>query len=283
MRGSPLPWIIGSALGLFLGFVRRWRDIAGWSKQARKLAARVDLALTPAIELRVIRYLRGRELVVPVAALLPAVLLQWVSPHETPPRAEASDPAFALVVGGPAVLTLCALVTARWPRWRASGSSRLAHLRRLSLGDALTRTEWLAFTLAVPASAILAIWALWTIAPGARSWSWVVVLVLLAQAGTALWSARAMLDRPSEGSDTLDLAWDDALRLRSVREVLLCCALGTAAYTSLCGGLGVFLTENSSPTGPIVLFTLALGLFALLARFLRSGAAQHAWRELWPA
>jgi hypothetical protein len=258
----------------------RWlRNEARWSRQAHKLAARVDLALTPEVEPRVARYLRRRGLLGFALSLAVFFLLRQVlPPADAGNQRIGSVPAFALVVGLPVVFTLVSVLVAQWPRWKASGPARLAHLQRLSVRDTLTTIEWMAFALAIPSATVVAAWTLWTAAPPMRPWCWLAVLGFLAEPVVATWSARAILDGPSEGSDTLDLAWDDALRLQRVRELLLYSTTGTLALVIMAAA--VVVPRSFSEASRLLL--LGLAIFVLCAYFSKTSRAQCAWRKLWP-
>lgn len=120
----------------------------------------------------------------------------------------------------------------------ASGASRLhadqagtvprvAHTRATSLADYTTRGEHGAAHLSIAALALsgLATVALWSLAPVRMPALWLAMPLAVTAVGLALLlllvrSLQRVVDRPQQATSELELAWDDALRAHSVREVL---------------------------------------------------------------
>ncbi len=164
-----------------------------------------------------------------------------------------------------------------WPRWRASGETRVTHLGHLDLRSAFTSVEGVLLAAGVVATAAAGGWGLWRVGtdPG-----WLVAWALALAIGGAVWwrLARWVADAPSAGSDMVELGWDDALRFRRVRTLaLLATWASPVALVALDGHMAIQLGGASDagflPTVPMIGATVLV-----LLAFKRGNGL---WRRAW--
>ena len=100
--------------------------------------------------------------------------------------------------------------------------------------------------------------------------------------------ARRLLDRPQVASTTLELAWDDALRARTLRDMvtvpLTAGFVGLAALLGVVGGrIDGGWPDNPAVgvvSGALILLLLAGAVMAVVSQVL--GPERHVRRRLWP-
>ena len=273
--GQLLGDIIGSAVGYslaasFMAFRRR-----SWARRAHKLAANSDIALPGPLTARVARFLRDEWLfgllvawvfVAPLTGMLAAgggrhSLAQW----------------FPWIMSGLPVLCVClSYASTLWPRWRASGASRATHLGHVTVGQAFTPAE---VAVALTGAVFAAVCSGWGLRLAAAPASWWVICAAAFGAGAVAWwhAARAIMSRPSEASDDIELGWDDLFRFRHVR--------GLTIGASWLPAIFIFTADSQlaleSNRQTLVLWPVcAMGAAAVLAiRVFRQG--RQLWRRAW--
>ncbi len=263
------------------------------TRAAHTFARKVDLALPATSEPAIARRLAVRERAGSSAALAGVVLLAtWVlltRPGWTPlaPLAVAVIALGAHSLGQGAV--------AWWESSRAPrGGTRIARTTTPVHGDYVARHErwggWVLAALAAVVAAVVALAPAGGLDVGRAPWPLLVttaVLPSLAMAGYELAAAR-LLERPQVATTTLDLAWDDALRAHTLRDMLgAVLVVGLGLPLVLLSRVGEQL-EGGWPANPAV--GLVSGAVAvLLGGSLLAGAVSLALRphrhfraRLWP-
>jgi len=209
--------------GLLLAFRRNT-----WARKAHNLAARSDMALPGHIVPKVARFLRDSWLFGLVLLWMcePVVLTAVGGPYG---RREPARWLPWVVTGLPILMAGFSYALTVWPRWKASGCSRVTHLRRLTVRHAFTISEAImTITGAVIATAAGA-FGLWL--ASAPAWRWATFAAACGVALTAWWaSAKAVMGRPSNASDDIELGWDDLIRFSRVRSM----TIGAAWLPALC-------------------------------------------------
>jgi hypothetical protein len=202
-----------------------------WISQARNLAEQSDIALPGPLAGRVARFLRGQFLVGQLGFALASSLV-WTAVFR------GGEPGFWAVrfpwflAGVPLSCAVCGFARGLWPRWQAPGGYRVTHLGSLSVRQAFTRAEVTALVIGVACSAAAGAGGLWYIRAPATWW---LACAAAMAAVPAAWryAAASVMKRPSSASDAIELAWDDMLRFRQVREMTACVAWGPALLVYL--------------------------------------------------
>jgi hypothetical protein len=120
-------------------------------------------------------------------------------------------------------------------------------------------------------------------------WAWVPPGVLLVAGAGTWWYVRRMLSGRAAGSDTLELAWDDVLRIRKVREALLTVALMLPVELFVVGALHAMqplppgaIGSNVGGSEAVCGVALLLGLGIYAGAMQENRVAYRSWRRLWP-
>jgi hypothetical protein len=259
-------------------------DKQRWISLARNLAERSDIALPGPLAGRVARFLRGQFLVGQLVSAL-TFLLVWTAIHS------GGEPGFWaawfpwFLAGVPLSCAVYGFARGLWPRWQAPGGYRVTHLGSLSVRQAFTRAEVTALVIGVACSAAAGAGGLWYIRAPA-TW-WLACAAAMAAALVAWrYAAASVMKRPSSASDAIELAWDDMLRFRQVREMTACAAWGPALFVYLadCIMSSAFFHTTPAPgmvPADFIGWTL-LGpavIAVVLAVVFRPG--RHLWRLAW--
>ena len=265
-----------------------------WRAAAHKLARKMDLALPGQLEPVVMRYVRNQWAVGTVLGVGTAYFLNIglrAHPARLTSSAFTSNGALVAMAGYPLVILLAIVVPASFVGWRARGSVRLAHVQRLSVNDVTSRAERVVAPAFVVASCAVSALGYWRAAPSARAWTWVAPVSVVLVAAAGWWYARATLAGRSSGSDVLELAWDDALRVQRARDTLIVTtafvlplemvfawAMQPPTVTTFPNGT----VQVGSSTGPWLIPFLALVVGILWYTAKGNPAARRSWRRLWP-
>jgi hypothetical protein len=279
--------------GFFLGFLLLWSVIAftsgrrngRWRSEAHKLARSADLALPSNLEPVVTRYLRNRWAVgLPVGVAIAGVVA--VASRTRPNGHLPWTGALLMLAATPALFIVLTTLPSMIVRWRARGTGRLAHLERLTLRDVTTRSERWGMVVAVTAACVTGALGFDSLS-APSSLAIVPALTALLAAGSGWWYARTSLSGRSAGSDVLELAWDDVLRVRKVREALLAVAFLLPIELLLIAIVELLRPlprgTNGSHAGSLT-FSLAVlvgvGIYAYARR--ENKVVYRSWRRLWP-
>ncbi|KAE8762269.1 hypothetical protein [Georgenia thermotolerans] len=238
---------------------------------AHRVARKVDLALDPPVGPVVVRRLARRELIASAAATAAGLATLLV----VAPLGVAGEPGqydlmwvLVAVLGGRALGAATAAVYETLGR-AARPSVRIARASTPAHGDYVPPRErigaWVAALAAVVLSlGLAAIDASGLVDLGDPSPMVFVLAALAPVAAVALDEvlARRVLSRPQRAETTLELAWDDALRARALRDmVTVPLTIGIVAPLVLLGVVGEGL-EGGWPANPAV--GLVSGLVAAL-------------------
>jgi hypothetical protein len=153
-----------------------------------------------------------------------------------------------ILAGLPLYWAILCFVLSLWPRWKASGGYRVAHLGGSRVRQAFTPAEFTAVVIGAVLSAALGAWRLWYVAAPV-TW-WLACAAALAAAFAAWrYAATSLMSRPSSASDAIELGWDDLLRFRQVRAVTAVAAWATAIFVYLtdCAMSSAFVQETTAP------------------------------------
>jgi hypothetical protein len=264
-------------------------DKQGWARSARKLAAWSDIALPGPLAGRVARFLRGQYLAWQLGyALIFPLMWTAMSSGGEPGFWAAWFPWF--LAGVPLFCAVHGFAVGLWPRWQAPGGYRVTHLGSSSVRQAFTPAEVTALVIGVACSAAAGAGGLWYIRAPATWW---LACAATMAAALAAWryAAAGVMKRPSSASDAIELAWDDLLRFRQVREMTAGAAWGPAllVYLADCIMSSAFFRTPASHTttvpGTVPADFIGWTLLApvviavVLAVVLRRG--RHLWRQAW--
>ena len=265
-----------------------------WRTLLRSTARKADLAPPVHDGATVVRRLRERTSAATVGLLLGFWLAAAVVPPDAPPGEEfVVGVAFPLTVGAGFVgmalaVAAYALVAAR--RGPASDAPRVARTREVRLGDYVNGLErWAtAVVCLVPAAAGLVMVVLLAdpdaagvdpLRIGLLALLPPALLVLSSGAGGAVLNARRTVSSPEE------LAWDDALRSQSLRDIVNAPLFAGVTATLWLGiEAARAIPDQQLAAGAAALWVLAVlgNLLVLLVVVLASRPARHFRRRLWP-
>jgi hypothetical protein len=157
------------------------------------------------------------------------------------------------------------------------GPTRLAHLTRFSVREAITRGELAAIVLTYPLAAGIAGWSLWRIGEPWRTWFWLPTVVIAAQAVATLGICRFVMHARADSTDLLELAWDDVLRFDRVRSMLAVSSFTTLFF------IAAAATDVADLKPPIfVTILVGAGLCSGFCRYWQRSPARTNWRRAWP-
>lgn len=207
-----------------------------------------------------------------VALTLAFRLRPWVSGPISSPVTQTSRSRRTWNAGSPAT---CA---SAWPRWRASGKGRVAHLGNpLSLRQAFTPGEQAALMIGVLGGLALGAWGLWRLNAPASS---VVVCTAVYVGAIGAWwqAANSMMNGPSSASDVLELGWHDMLRFQRVRAQTATAAWVPAfVLLQLDSALSSYLSNWTS----IQLWPVEFAAVLAVVLYLIFRQGRHLWRRAW--
>jgi hypothetical protein len=234
-----------------------------------RLGKRVGLALSPALRYRLNRYLRLRRAVIALGILALSQIFIWSL------AVDGGWSGHVLELGlVPAMPWLTFLLASAWPRWRSKGTVHLAHLCALTWRDALTNREWIAVLAAYSASGVLSTWALWH--ANLAIWSALAVVLLACQALFTCVIAQRVMTAPAVGSDIVELAWDDVLRLERARSLLGSSILGMLFMIAAAGDLAGVTIHS------ILFNAVFAGALSIAFSVWNRSSAYQNWRRAWP-
>ena len=263
---------------------------------ARRFARSIDIDLPPALEPAIGRRLAVRE----VVAMGAGLLLAWGSVAVLAGTTDADDAGLVLAAAFLTFLLGHAIgngITAWWELARSAlpTGPRVARATVLTPGDYVAPIERLGARVMVAVSVVAALGVL--VADGAGWFAGatlpalvvgaVLVLPPVTLAVHELLAAR-LVRRPQPAGSALDLAWDDAMRAQTLRDmVTVPLAAGAYAPLALLGTLGEQL-DGTYPRS--LVFDLVTGAFLVLLLALRvtAGVAialrphRHFREQLWP-
>jgi hypothetical protein len=153
----------------------------------------------------------------------------------------------------------------------------LAHLRRLGIRDALADWEWAAVAATYVASAVLIVWALTR--TGLAAWSAAAIVLLASQVLLTYAVARRVVGAPAAGSDNLELALDDVLRLQRVRALVASSSFVSLWFVIAAVGdlTGIAIFQSK------VIFYPLIGVMSLGTAAWSCSTAHRNWQRTWPA
>jgi hypothetical protein len=278
----------GSAVGYFIGLLIAAAVILPqrrlWVRKARKLALQSDIALPQPLVARAARFLRNEMVLSQFFTSLTVPLMDGflipIAAHES---WAASLP--WLLASASLYVAVACFVVSLWPRWKASGEYRITHLDRLPVRRAFTPAEYAAVNAGLVFSAALTAWGLWYVAASPLWWLGCAA-ALAGAVAVGRFTADRIMSRPSSASDSLELGWDDLLRFRQVRGLMIGLAWGSAALAYLIDAVAssAFVTGTPIPGGesyqfnwwPIVVPVIVI---VVLYRVFRQG--RRLWRQAW--
>lgn len=246
-----------------------------WETQAEKLARQSDIALPPAVAVRVARrmrteYLLSMALLIPVWVAYQTVFDRLLDSEHAHRRAVAYS---VTAVSLPLVVIALSAILAT-PRWNAVRERRVTHLVRPSIGQLFTRREWAAVALGVAVAVGAGAWGFWRVDAG--PW-WVTWPPTLVSGAVAWWFAvKAILTRASRASDDIELGWDDVLRYRQARGLTIGAAWTPAAVLFL---IDFGLSDPGSLN--LIPFYVVIGGTVALVQIFKEGRGN--WRQSWDA
>lgn len=265
-----LDLVFGFLFGLPLLVVLPFALRNGFRSPYDSLSKRTGLAASAELRCRLNRYLRLRRGVL-VAGMLAISQMYIFAINLTTGDRFGEVLELALLPLTPCLLFLLA---SAWPRWRSEGSVHLAHLRGLTVRDALTSTDWLIVLSAYGIGGLLVILALWR----ANLWGWsaLAAAALACQALATYVIAQRIMNAPAQGSDNLELAWDDVLRLQRARSLLGSGALGMLFM--IAGAADLVGITIHSPLSSVTVVGVTSGVFSAW----NWSSAHRNWRRAWP-
>ena len=270
------------------------------SRAALALARAVDLPLEPSVEPVVRRRLGRRE----VAGAVGGLLLVWAAAvwwEVGPPRWDAPDAvslgpmvvALAFFVGH--ATGLAAVAWAESVRPVGPAGPRVARLSAPVVADYVARHErWGAWALAALAPLLAVLTRVVEVTGaadvGAPPWSVLVVAAVLPAVVTGLGelAARRLVAGPQPAGHPLELAWDDALRARTLRDLVTAGLVVGAVATFAVLGLVSSSAPGGWPENPVVGVVSGLALVLLLAAVVMAVVSwtlrpqRHVRTRLWP-
>jgi hypothetical protein len=94
------------------------------------------------------------------------------------------------------------------------------------------------------------------------------------------------MKRPSSASDAIELAWDDLLRFRQVREMTTCAAWGPALLVYLADSImsSAFFHTTPAPgmvPADFIGWTLLVPVVILVVLAVVFRQERHLWRQAW--
>lgn len=277
--GQYIAIAIGSGVAFaFAGLLLAFRD-STWARRAHKLAAKSDMALPGPLVPKVARFLRDSWLFGSLMLWIcePLVLTAVGGPYDRPDSTRWLP---WVVTGLPILMAGFAYALTVWPRWKASGSTRVTHLRRLTVRQAFTFSEASVTIAGVVIATAAGGWGLWL--ASAPVWRWAAFAAACGVALTAWWaSAKAVMGRASNASDDIELGWDDLIRFSRVRSM----TIGAAWLPALCIIAADWNAAASQP-GPTPQFYTPAWPFYLLSAacvvlYLIYQQGRKLWRQAW--
>lgn len=263
-------WTVATA---FAGLLVFRRSI--WARKAHQLAAKSDMTLPEQIVPKVARFLRDSWLFGLLMLWLcePLVLTAIGDPYG---RREWTRWLPWVVTGLPILMAGFSYALTVWPRWKASGSSRVTHLRHLTVRQAFTFSEASITIAGAVIAATAGAWGLWL--ASAPAWRWAT---FAAACGVALaaWraSAKAVMGRACNASDDIELGWDDVIRFSRVRSM----TIGAAWLPALCIIVADWNAAASQPSRTPQFYTSALPIYLLIAACVVLKLIYQQGRKLW--
>jgi len=298
---TPFLWVIAGFLVIAtivlvaLSYLPAYR-----AANVRLLARTVGLAL-PADTAFLERNFASRSRASSTGALLGTVLVvaaivSGVIPTQDPPNLGGVAETW-LVIGGFYVgMGLGAAIRALTARTPAPTGERFARSGAVDIRDYLAPVDRIGSRIAVAAgvlvlviAAVVSIGAFgMTSANPVFTVGGLVVLLGVASLVVSEVAARRILDRAQPAASPEALAWDDAIRAATVREIVTA-PMSLGVWGAL--AIGITLTDSFSvgnqwPVGLIVVNILvaviAVGIVAAAAYSIASRPQQHYLRRLWP-
>lgn len=238
-----------------------------------RMAKTLDLALPHALQLRLNIFLRRRGLIRAVVVFLFAQVYFLSQSDVGAQSARAAE-----LVWLPTCVWAGAFAACLLPRWRSEGPTRLAHLQRFSVRDAISQSELVAIVLTYPIGAGIAGWALWRAGDPWRTWFWLPAVVIAAQAVATLGVCHFVMHARAASSDLLELAWDDVLRFDRVRSMLAVSSFATLFF------IAAAASDVANLKPPFfVTFMVASGFAAGFRWYWQRSPARANWRRSWPS
>lgn len=279
----------GLVLAGYLAWAARtWADAVATARMGQAQARRVGFDLDPVVADSVVPRLANRLLVGAVGGVTGgATITLWLAGAGL-----TGGPAWFFVwcgvgvlLGRSVVLAGLALIEA----WRAAPEPgpRVARASRPLLADYVAAPErGLAVVMSVlPALLLAGRWATSgsTATPHATAANTVAVPLLVLLAGGLL--ARQITTRPQPAASPRALAWNDALRARTLRDVVAAVALVGVSYSLLLTGVLSIVPFTTPPVSPVVTTSIAVvlltcGILASRSALTPSPGAQFK-RRLW--
>jgi hypothetical protein len=279
-----LAGLAGAALASAVGVTVLWLDRQRWISRARGLAEWSDIALPGPLAGRVARFLRGQFLV-GQPWLVVALPLAWTAVFSggQPGTWAAWFPWF--LAGVPLSCAIFGFARGLWPRWQAPGGYRVTHLGSVPVRQAFTRAEGIALVTGVACSAAAGAGGLWYIRAPATWW---LACAAAMAAALATWrhAAASVMKRPSSASNAIELAWDDLLRFRQVRDMTACAAWGPAllVYLADCIMSSAFFHTTPAPgmvRADLIGWSLLVPVVILVVLAVVFRQGRHLWRQAW--
>ncbi|WP_395639088.1 hypothetical protein [Pseudolysinimonas sp.] len=287
---SPILWFTALGLVLAATVAILWATPAFRRRAARKFATRVGLTLDDGTAPRVTAQLTRRALAGLVGYT--SGLLVSVGTLLAVGRPTGTDTMWSWVVTGSVFTGMgigasLATLTQRLPQ--PGAAVRVARSRELVVEDYLTRYE-VAFARLVGPVALALVALAWIATSGGPRTEVLLPTATAAALGTLATQlmfelgSRLVLRRPIRGESPHDLAWDDALRADSLRQLLLAPYILGVVGT----GWALFSLMTVLPTTVgLVVVNLAMPLvvasgIAVLVVVLVRQPERHYLRRLWP-
>jgi hypothetical protein len=265
---------IGIAYALVMIIV--WFRKGMWERRAHRLAANSDIALPAHLVGRVARFLRSQYAFTMLVTLLSiSIELSVIDNHD--PSGHWARWLPLVVAGLPVALAPALAVLTMGPRWKASGTRRVAHPGSLPVRRAFTASELAAVAIGAVFAVAFGAWGLWRV--GAAAVWWVASAATFACAAAACWYvAEDVMNRPSSASDEIELGWDDLFRFQHVRG-LIAGAAWAPPIILLVLDYGTSIELSKSTTIDFWPVYAVVGIAVLLWLVFRQG--RRLWRRAW--
>lgn len=250
-----------------------------WLRGAHKLAARSGLALPPHLEGRVAGYLRRGQLLSVAAVWICLPLVTAISDASPGDGRYWARQLPWLAVAVPLASGALGYLPSLWPRWKASGATRVTHLTRLPVRQAFTGAEVTVAAICAGLAVLAGGWGLLTAA--APAWSWAAFAASCALAGAGWRGAAArIMSRPASAQEP---GWDDLIRFGRVRGLTLGMAMVPAAVLFLagCAAQGPGTTSADVTTVSVNFWPEIPLLAALVVVCLVFREDRQLWRRAW--